>query len=216
MPDQARNPSPQKHRSARSDHSIAVVLFDMGGVLVELGSLPELLGSSVDEHRFWPRWLASPAVRSFERGRCSPAEFAAAAVADLDLDIDADVFLANFARFPQGLFPGAAELVTEVSSRAEIGVLSNTNRLHWETQPDADVLQRLITRPYLSYRLGEVKPDEALYRLVLDDLGCPADRVLFLDDNEINVDGARRAGMAAETVKGPDQARVALTRHGLL
>ncbi len=198
------------------DTAITVVLFDMGGVLVELGSLPELLGSGIDEERFWPRWLSSPAVRRFERGGCSPDEFAAGAVDDLNLTITPETFLFNFARFPRGLFPGAVELVTELSTEVEIGVLSNTNQLHWETQPDAEILQQLVTRPYLSYRLGEVKPDEALYRLVLDDLDRPAGEVLFLDDNQINVDGARRVGMAAEAVKGPDEARTVLGRYGLL
>lgn len=188
----------------------------MGGVLVELGSLPELLGSGIDEKQFWPRWLSSPAVRLFERGHCSAEEFAAGAVDDLELTITAEDFLANFARFPRGLYPGAVELVTELSSRVEIGVLSNTNELHWETQPDAATLQSIVARPYLSYRLGEVKPDEALYRLVLEDLGRPAEEVLFLDDNDINVDGARQVGMVAETVKGPDQARLVLDRFDLV
>lgn len=188
----------------------------MGGVLVELGSLPELLGTDVDAERFWPMWLSSPAVRRFEEGRCSPDEFARDAVEDLKLDIAPDAFLANFARFPRGLFPGAARLVTDLSGRMEIGVLSNTNELHWETQPDAEVLQRLVDRPYLSYRLGAVKPDEAVYRLVLADLDHPPDRVLFLDDNRINVDGARSVGMAAETVRGPEEARAVLVERGLL
>lgn len=195
---------------------ITVVLFDMGGVLVELGSLPELLGSTIDAERFWPRWLSSPAVRHFERGHCSPDEFAAGAVEDLDLGISPETFLVNFSRFPRGLFPGAAELVAELSTTVEIGVLSNTNQLHWETQPDASVLQAMIARSYLSYRLGEVKPDEALYRLVLDDLDRPAGEVLFLDDNQINVAGARAVGMQAETVKGPGQARSMLHSYGLL
>lgn len=198
------------------DAGITAVLFDMGGVLVELGSLPELLGSGFDEERFWPRWLSSPAVRRFERGACSPDEFAAGAVDDLALDISAEAFLENFARFPRGLFPGAAELVTELSAEVDVGVLSNTNQLHWENQPDAEVLQRIVARPYLSYRLGEVKPDEALYRLVLDDLDRPAGEVLLLDDNQINVEGALRVGMAAETVKGPDEARRVLAGYGLL
>ncbi len=188
----------------------------MGGVLVELGSLPELLGSVIDEERFWPRWLSSPAVRRFERGLCSPEDFAVGAVADLELAISPETFLANFARFPRGLYPGAADLIVELSEMVEIGVLSNTNQLHWETQIDAHLLQKLVPRPYLSYRLGEVKPDEAVYRLVLDDLGLPAGQVLFLDDNRINVDGARRVGLAAETVKGPVEARQTLRRYGLV
>ncbi len=202
-----------------SEVDISVVLFDMGGVLVKLGSLPDLLGAGIEAEQFWPRWLSSPAVRRFERGLCSPHEFARAAVADLELAITADTFLANFARFPQGLYPGAAELIAELTAGnggCEISVLSNTNQLHWDTQPDAALLQGLFARPYLSYRLGQVKPDEALYHLVLEDLGRPADEVLFLDDNQINVDGARRVGMRAEAVKGPAEARSALDRHGLL
>ena len=195
--------------------SVKVVLFDMGGVLVRLGSLPELLGGGISDADFWPRWLSSPAVRAFERGRCSPQEFSRGVVDDLELSISPTAFLANFSRFPRGLYPGAADLVAEVRRSAEIGLLSNTNRLHWETQIDADVLRAMEARTYLSFLLGEVKPDEAIYRLVLNDLELPGDQVLFIDDNQLNVDGARRAGLRAELAKGPAQARAVLAPLGL-
>ena len=46
---------------------------------------------------------------------------------------------------------------------------------------------------------------------------CTApEAILFLDDNQINVDGARAVGLRAELVRGVDQARRALRTAGLL
>ena len=45
--------------------------------------------------------------------------------------------------------------------------------------------------------VGCAKPDSAIFRMLLERLGVPADRVLFLDDSLRNVEGARRAGLRA-------------------
>jgi putative hydrolase of the HAD superfamily len=195
---------------------IDVVLFDMGGVLVELASLPELLGTARSETEFWPQWLNSAAVQQFERGGCSPEEFARQAVVDLDLGIEPDEFLANFARFPRGLFPGSARLVHDVSSVATTAVLSNTNDLHWQTQPDAETIREMFDHSFLSYEIGAVKPEPEIFIHVLAELAREGSEVLFLDDNQINVEAARELGLQAEVAKGPQQARTILVATGLL
>ena len=47
-------------------------------------------------------------------------------------------------------------------------------------------------------------------------LGCAPDRILFLDDNEINVLGARAAGLRSECVAGVAEARAILAQNELL
>jgi len=42
-----------------------------------------------------------------------------------------------------------------------------------------------------------VKPDEAIYRLALERVGCEAHESIFIDDRQINVDVAKRVGMNA-------------------
>ena len=64
--------------------------------------------------------------------------------------------------------------------------------------------------------MGLVKPDREAFAHVVERLGCPAERILFLDDNQINVDGARAVGLDAEVVKGVDAARALLRERGLL
>ena len=195
---------------------VEVVLFDMGGVLVELASLPELLGTARSEADFWPQWLNSSAVQQFERGGCSPEEFAQNAVVDLNLGIGPDEFLANFARFPRGLFPGSARLVQDVSLVARTAVLSNTNALHWQTQPDAKAIRGLFDHSFLSYEIGAVKPEREIFDYVLAELGLRGSDVLFLDDNQINVEAARELGLRAELAQGPQQARAQLVLSGLI
>ena len=195
---------------------IEVVLFDMGGVLVELGSLPELLGTDRSDEVFWPQWLGSEAVQRFERGEGSPEDFAKQAVVDLELTISPDAFLSNFARFPKGLYPGSARLVEETAAVVGTGVLSNTNALHWQTQPDAATISSMFDHSFLSYEIGSVKPEPVIFAHVLSHLGLGGDQVLFIDDNAINVDGARGCGLQAAMAKGPKQARHVLVEAGIL
>jgi putative hydrolase of the HAD superfamily len=49
----------------------------------------------------------------------------------------------------------------------------------------------------LSFDLGVVKPDPAIYEQCLDGIGTPPERTLFLDDRMANVQGAEVLGMRA-------------------
>ncbi|MGB8885602.1 MAG: HAD family phosphatase [Candidatus Korobacteraceae bacterium] len=54
---------------------------------------------------------------------------------------------------------------------------------------------------------GVIKPDQAIYRICLDALGCEPHRALFFDDRPNNVEGARQAGMEAHVFESVEQAR---------
>ncbi|MEZ5135420.1 MAG: HAD-IA family hydrolase [Acidimicrobiales bacterium] len=117
---------------------------------------------------------------------------------------------------PTGLLPGADVLVAEVRRLVPVGVLSNTNALHWSSQPDADAIQAMVDHAFVSFRIGLVKPDRDIFDHVASDLAVDPASVVFLDDNEVNVDGARRAGFEAHLAIGPVQARSVLIDLGLL
>ncbi len=194
-----------------------VVIFDMGGVLVELGPTTELLvGDRLPPEQFWERWLTSEVVRDFESGHCSVEEFGQRLVDELGLSITADDFIARFSGWPKGLFDGAEELVASINDGIEIAVLSNTNALHWENQVDHERVKALFDRLFLSFELGLAKPDAVIFEEVLAQLDVPASEVVFLDDNQANVDGACSVGIDAALTKGIDQARSALAERGLL
>jgi 2-haloacid dehalogenase len=66
---------------------------------------------------------------------------------------------------------------------------------------------------------GEVKllkPDPAIYYLALDRFGLRPEQALFVDDRQINVDGAEAVGMHAVLFTSAEDLRSRLEREGLL
>lgn len=175
----------------------------------------ELTGIESEEE-LWRRWLTCRWVRRFESGGCSETEFAAGVVADWQLELSAAAFLAAFRAWPTGPLPGAAELVAQTRASVATGCFSNTNALHWHDHIAAWPLTGLFDHRFLSFELGLLKPDIAAFVQVADLLEVPAERVLFLDDNALNVVGAAAAGFQAIRVAGVDEARQRLAEAAVL
>jgi HAD superfamily hydrolase (TIGR01509 family) len=195
-----------------------VLLFDLGGVVIELGGMPiwQEWTAEPDERAVWERWLRSTAVRRFESGRARPAEFADEIVREFALRVTPQEFLAHFEQWPQRPFPGALELLTELRPRFRLGCLSNCNELHWPRFLGEMGLDAAFDRHFSSHELGLLKPDLEVFDRVVADLGCEPERILFLDDNAINVEAARSAGLQGERVQGPEGVRESLRSRGLL
>jgi len=197
---------------------IDTILFDLGGVLIELAGVEQMLAWSPglgDTHELWRRWLHSPAVRRFETGGATDEEFATAIVGEFDLPVSADEFIAAFTHWPRALFPGATALLTELKPRFRLASVSNTNTLHWRRFRDEWALDGHFHHNFPSHRVGRLKPDAEYFHHVLDALDAAPHTVLFVDDNAINVDAAARAGLTARRVAGPQGVREELALLGL-
>ncbi len=71
---------------------------------------------------------------------------------------------------------------------------------------------------FYSCDLGLAKPDPAYFRHILSAIDRPASSVLFIDDNEANIAGAKSVGLHAELydlTEGTDALRALLERYGL-
>ncbi len=206
-------------QSTDTARDIDVVLFDLGGVLVELagvGKMLEWAPALGDSDELWRRWLHSDAVRRFETGRIGRDEFAAALVAEFALPVGHDEFIDAFTWWPRNVYPGAMELLSRMRERCTIASVSNTNEIHWDRFTNTWRLADAFHYNFPSHAVGKLKPDADYFEHVLDALGVPAERVLFIDDNAINVDAAARLGLHARRVAGVDGARAAFEELGLL
>ena len=67
-----------------------------------------------------------------------------------------------------------------------------------------------------SYHIGHIKTVRILVDRFAEMVGSHPSRILFLDDNLINVDGATAAGFAAFHVRGVTEAERALEAAGVL
>jgi len=197
-----------------------IILFDLGGVLVEVDSvaaLQQVLGQHLSPEEVLQRWLtASTWVSTFESGQCTPEAFAAGIVTEWGLAVTAEAFLDNFRQWPKRLFPGVQDMLALLAQRCTLACLSNTNSIHWPHIRDTLGLHGLLHHYYLSHEIGHLKPTRAAFEYVLADLRCPPSRVLFLDDNQLNVEAAQAVGIQAYRTVGIVEVQTALQALTLL
>jgi putative hydrolase of the HAD superfamily len=67
-----------------------------------------------------------------------------------------------------------------------------------------------------SFELRMAKPDPAIYRHTLEQLGVAAGEALFIDDRAVNVEAARALGMRALEFSTVDKLRLQILSSGLL
>jgi putative hydrolase of the HAD superfamily len=193
---------------------VSAVVFDLGGVLAEFSGVVTLreLAAIDSDDELWRRWLSCEWVRRFERGHCTPQDFAAGVVNDWKLPITGAEFLTTFEGWVQAPFEGAEELVADTAERVTVAMLSNMNPVHWDLAVSGWPLVSRFEHVFTSFQLGLIKPDVECFEHVTETLRLAPDSVLFLDDNQINVDGAIAAGLQAVRVRGVAEARAAVER----
>ncbi|MEP0713573.1 HAD family phosphatase [Algoriphagus sp.] len=103
------------------------------------------------------------------------------------------------------------ELISKLRKNFQIGVLSNTNLIHIEAvnrilqnEHGIENFGPLVDWLFLSHEMGLAKPSPEIYEKMLGDLGTTGDRVIFFDDLQANVEGARAVGIKAVHVTGPE------------
>jgi putative hydrolase of the HAD superfamily len=95
-------------------------------------------------------------------------------------------------------------------------VLSNTNPIHIDYVLEHYPFLKDLDGHVFSFEVGLLKPDPAIYQLVLTKYGLMAPRTVFLDDKPAYVEGARRVGMQTIHFQNPDQARAELANLGVV
>lgn len=195
---------------------INVVLFDLGGVLLDLRDPYQTFGLAEADYDFHARWLASPTVRAYEKGQISVSEFGSTMAAELQLGVDGAEFLRRFDSWIEGVYAGAHELLDRVPAGVQKAVLSNINELHWQYVAADEGFTRRIEKFFLSYQIGMIKPDPETFTYVTRMLGCQPKEILFIDDNPVNISAGLNAGFNAVHARGLPQVTAALQSFGIV
>jgi len=205
-------------RSERPPARELAIVFDLGGVLIDW-----------DPRHLYRKLLPdAAAVEEFLARVCTPA---------WNLSLDAGLPFDEGVRELCARFPREAELIrayrdrwTEMVSgaiddtvaildelRAQYPVYALTN---WsaETWPHAEARFPFLAwfrGIVMSGREGIVKPDERIYRLLLERHGLHASETIFIDDQPRNVAAARALGIDAIRYEGAAALRAELAARGV-
>lgn len=196
---------------------IRAIIFDLGRVLVDVDTTRGLFGDltgRADGEATVQALMDDGLIRQYNTGRIDPATFHAELCARLGLTIDFDAFRARWCDVFEPI-PEMLALLAQLRRRWPVGLLSDTDPLHWEhirrVYPVAENLQHIT----LSYQVGASKPDPAIYRAAAAGLGVPCTACFYVDDLLRNVEGARAVGMDAVQFRGVEPLREELAARGL-
>ena len=199
--------------------SVDILLFDLGGVLVEFSGVQDLavlLQGRLSESEILERMSHYLPMEQFGLGQLSREEFGNRFVKDWNLELPPEDFLREFQSWSRRLYPGAVELLALLRPRFRLAALSNSNELHWEHNTNDLGVNGLFEVAISSHQIGLYKPDPRMYLIALDRLGISPDRVMFFDDVPANVTAASALGIRAFQVEGVDGVRSRLIQEHLL
>ena len=199
---------------------ISAVIFDLGRVLIDWDitqSIWDLIREEVGptgdpgpRRQKWERLYAELAT-----GRMTPEEFYRTLKKQVAMQVDYGQFVKSWCEI---FFPmqGMEELFAEVEKRVAVGLLSDTDPIHWDYLPPLYPFLNRIKKPTLSFEIGWMKPAPEAYLAAARDVGFPPEQCFFTDDKPENIEGARRAGMDAELFTSAEELRRQLESRGII
>jgi phosphoglycolate phosphatase-like HAD superfamily hydrolase len=203
---------------------IKTLLLDVGQVLVALDypaalrrvmQYTRLSGEEISK-----RLAGHQAVILYESGKLGTQEFYEVTSRLLEMRVSLEDFKRSWGdmfvlQSPVGQCISAA-LFRELKRRYRVVALSNTNEMHWEYLESVFPLIHEFDDYCLSFRVGALKPDPAIYRAALACAACTAAEAFFIDDLPINIEAAERLGIKGILYQCEAQLRTDLSRLGLL
>ncbi len=195
-----------------------ILMLDIGMVLVNLnfqpladrmralsGVQPAVLQAALGEGNL---------IRNYETGQITEENFHEEICRRLGARISWCDFLdAWYSIFDQPIIPDAT--LASLARIVQMWTLSNTNKLHFDFMLRHFTFLRHFEGFVLSHEVGAMKPDARIFLAALEKTRARPEDVLFVDDQEVNVQAARSLGIDAFQFRGLDDLIPALMSRGL-
>jgi FMN phosphatase YigB (HAD superfamily) len=197
------------------DPSVKNLVFDLGGVILDL-SVDHTLESfsqlfKLDKQVVKSLYHSDVRFALYEKGELSDDQFRtfvrerfASSASDEEIDASWNAML-------HGIPPDKLEMLTRLMKSYKVLLLSNTNNIHLQyinevimPQFGHSSLDPFFHRTYYSHLMRMRKPDAEIFQKVLNDNDLIAAETLFLDDNEMNITGAKSVGIKTVHITNPE------------
>jgi glucose-1-phosphatase len=176
-------------------------LMDLGRVMVDIdlsrlaARMRDLTG--LDPVQLQNAFTSNGLVTRYETGRISDQDFHQEFCARAGRQVS----YADFAAAWNAIFvPGqilSDEIISRLAAAGDLWVISNTNPIHFSYIRENYDFLRYFRGCILSYEVGALKPDPAIYDAARTRAGVDPSKTLFVDDQLSNVEAARKLGFQA-------------------
>ena len=189
------------------DKNIKNIVFDLGGVLIDLDFKSGINGlqkagfANVKEQLL--TFDREGIFQKFELGDISADAFRSAirensiiTLTDSEIDNLWNLMLLEIPR-------EKLELILELRGKYMVYLLSNTNSIHWDYVCKNAFNYRgfrvndYFEKTFLSFEMHLAKPNKAIFEKMLNDANLLPEETLFIDDSEANCKAAEEIGIHA-------------------
>lgn len=198
---------------------IRAVVFDFGNVICRFDPVIFVRGvapwSSLPLEELARVLKNSPDLfTDYETGRITSRTFFELMCVRCELTCTEERFITAFASIFTPI-PETLALIRSLHGKLRLGLLSNTSDWHFRFGIVPTGILPLFDAVTLSYEVGVMKPDPAIYLDVLEKLGLPAAECVFIDDLEENAAAATATGMHGIHYVGPGDLLIRLGALGI-
>jgi HAD superfamily hydrolase (TIGR01509 family) len=183
---------------------IKVILFDLGNVILPFNhyQIAEKLSRFVQKEEFKdPAEIFSHlfdfkngAVNGYEVGKFSSTEFFQSLKEHLQLSISFEEFIPIW----NDIFvedQEVSEIIRSLKGKKRLGLVSNTNSLHFDYILTKFPILRLFNKWILSHEVGSKKPAIEIFQKAIEWASVKPEKILFIDDTENHVEAAVSLGI---------------------
>ncbi len=197
---------------------IKLVLFDLGGVVVDMPNqryykyLAKISRIAASEVSMRIREDTTP----LERGQITMDQFTRDVADDLGIKESKIRWVYYFTTLSH-LNKEVAAIVKKLKKNYIIAFLSNIDkeRYLYAKSHTLKSLMPIFDYTFASYEMKAVKPGVKIYQKVLDTVGVKAEEVLFIDNDAHNAYAARKAGLKAIHFTSVPELKKDLKRFGI-
>lgn len=194
----------RKFRNMRKD--ITNVVFDFGGVIApaDLGIVINKFKALGLEHieKYLNMVRQQGFFGDFETGLIDEEEFRARVSKEVGREVSMDECRDAYMGFFSSIPERNLDLFRKLRAEGyRLSLLSNTNPfiMEWSLSKAFDghghSLDEYLDSIYVSYEMKVMKPDEKIFRMMLETEHAAPSQVLFIDDGPKNVEAARQIGI---------------------
>ena len=182
-----------------------IFLFDLGNVLAK--SLDDYylynkLNCKNPYNEFLQYWWSDDLVLKAHMGLATDDEHVEALLKFCKSDLSINQFYEIYNSLDNSLYDETLEIINELKNKGyKVGLLSNLRLMDYKRYEE-QIKKINFDYLFLSYEIKCIKPSSDIYLQVIDALDCEADNIIFFDDNQKNVNGAKQLGINAYQVTG--------------
>lgn len=182
-----------------------IFLFDLGNVLAK--SLDDYylynkLNCKIPYNEFLQYWWSDDLVLKAHMGLATDDEHVEALLKFCKSDLSINQFYEIYNSLDNSLYDETLEIINELKNKGyKVGLLSNLRLMDYKRYEE-QIKKINFDYLFLSYEIKCIKPSSDIYLQVIDALDCEAENIIFFDDNQKNVNGAKQLGINAYQVTG--------------